>query len=319
MNALSDSLLNDSRLYASVEGLARLQMATIGFNFSKTAKTTRLLTGSHNSSHRGSGSNFEELRDYRAGDDIRSVDWKVSNRTRKPHVRLYAEEREQEILILLDQRSSMFFGSQYKTKSVIAAECAGLALWQAMSTKDQNRTVVFNDERIADLGSARNKNSVLRVLSNISKLNQQLNAQCLTQSNTSLSDALGAAKRLGSQGCIILLISDMHDLDPQALDQIKHLSHKNTLLIARVTDPLEHQIPAWATKVFSDGNQQFEASTAGSNVQKHFQQHSNALSQQLKESASRFRYPLIDIDTLSDTVLQLNAPLVNAPLERQAT
>jgi uncharacterized protein (DUF58 family) len=76
--------------------------------------------------------NFEELRHYLPGDEIRTLDWKVTNRTGKPHVRVYSEEKERPVLLVVDQRINMFFGSQVKMKSVLAAELAALSAWRVL-------------------------------------------------------------------------------------------------------------------------------------------------------------------------------------------
>jgi uncharacterized protein (DUF58 family) len=92
--------------------LRALEFRARGFSFLPRQPARSVLTGRHSSRLRGRGLNFEELRHYQPGDDIRSLDWKVTRRTGKPHVRVYTEERERSVLLLVDQRVSMFFGSQ---------------------------------------------------------------------------------------------------------------------------------------------------------------------------------------------------------------
>ena len=96
-----------------------------------------LLAGRHASRLRGRGLNFEEIRRYHPGDDVRQIDWKVTARTRKAHSRVYTEERERPNLLVVDQRVTMFFGSQVRMKSVVAAEAAALAAWRAVGVKDR--------------------------------------------------------------------------------------------------------------------------------------------------------------------------------------
>ena len=99
----------DERVYVSLHTLLRLQHKATGFSFLPRQPLTSLLAGRHASKMRGRGLNFEEMRAYRAGDDIRSIDWKVTARTQKTHVHVFTEERERPALLLVDQRIGMFY------------------------------------------------------------------------------------------------------------------------------------------------------------------------------------------------------------------
>src|SRR5262249_54987614 len=132
-------------VYASVEQLVALKSRARGFSFLPRQPVHSLLAGRHASRLRGRGLNFDEIRRYQPGDDIRQIDWKVTARTRKTHSRVYTEERERTTLLLVDQRLSMFFGSVRSMKSVTAAEAAALAAWRVLSQQDRVGAVVFND------------------------------------------------------------------------------------------------------------------------------------------------------------------------------
>ena len=131
-----------TRVYTTLDDLVRMQFDARGFSLSSRQPVTSLLSGRHASRLRGRGLTFEELRDYRPGDDIRSMDWKATARLRKPHVRVYSEERERPVLLVVDQRTSMFFGSVRTTKAVAATELAALAAWRALESGD--RVVMTN-------------------------------------------------------------------------------------------------------------------------------------------------------------------------------
>ena len=147
---MNDTSNKNAGIYTSLQELVALQYKASGFSFLPKQPVHSILSGRHNSRLRGRGLNFEELRHYRAGDDIRTMDWKVTNRTGKPHVRVYSEERERPVLLLVDQRINMFFGSQLKMKSVIAAELAALSAWRVLSVGDRIGALVFNDTEIIE-------------------------------------------------------------------------------------------------------------------------------------------------------------------------
>ena len=117
----------DPRVHVSLAGLRGLEGRARALSFLPRQPARSALNGRHGSRMRGRGLNFEELRGYLPGDDIRAIDWKVTARTGRPHVRVMTEERDRPALIVADQRMSMFFGSRLNMKSVTAAEAAASA------------------------------------------------------------------------------------------------------------------------------------------------------------------------------------------------
>ena len=114
----------DERVYVNLHQLVRLQHRATGLSFLPRQPVHSLLSGRHASRIRGRGLNFEEIRAYHAGDDVRTIDWKVTARTRSPHTRVFTEERDRAALLLVDQRIGMFYGTRVNMKSVTAAEAA---------------------------------------------------------------------------------------------------------------------------------------------------------------------------------------------------
>ena len=114
----------DPGVTTTLDALVRLKHKAQGFTFLPRQPMHSLLAGKHASRLRGRGLNFEEIRNYFPGDDIRAMDWKATQRTGKPHVRVYTEERDRPAFVVVDQRAGMFFGSQRSMKSVTAAELA---------------------------------------------------------------------------------------------------------------------------------------------------------------------------------------------------
>lgn len=131
--------------YVSVDNLVALESIASDLTFLRKAPVRRFLAGRHESRMRGRGLSFEELRTYMPGDDIRTIDWRVTARTGQPFVRVYNEEKDRPALIIVDQRTNMFFGSRRSMKSVAAAEVAALCAWRVMALGDRVGGVVFND------------------------------------------------------------------------------------------------------------------------------------------------------------------------------
>src|SRR5215831_19291076 len=137
-------------VYVDLEELIALEQRGRRVSFLPRQPVHSLLSGRFASRMRGRGLNFEEIRDYRAGDDVRSIDWKVTARLQKPHVRVFNEERDRQALLVVDQRLSMFFGSRLAMKSVTAAETAAIVAWRILNAGDRVGGVIFNDTDIAE-------------------------------------------------------------------------------------------------------------------------------------------------------------------------
>ena len=140
--------MTDPRVHTSVAELLRLRQKAQGFHFLPRQPVTSVLSGTHASRLRGRGLDFDEIRAYHPGDDVRNLDWKVTLRVGAPHVRSFTEERDRPALLLVDQRRSMFFGSRERTKSVTAAEAASLAAWRVLAQGDRVGALVFDDKTI---------------------------------------------------------------------------------------------------------------------------------------------------------------------------
>ena len=148
-------------VYANLDDLIRIQFEARDFSFLPRQPVSSVLSGRYASRLRGRGLNFEELRRYLPGDDVRTMDWKVTARTRTPHVRVYTEEKDRSVVLIVDQRINMFFGTRNKLKSVTAAELAALAAWRAVAVGDRVGAVIFNDSDIVDVRPQRSQNSVI--------------------------------------------------------------------------------------------------------------------------------------------------------------
>src|SRR5277367_1264376 len=118
--------------YAELDSLVALQYKARDFTLRHSQPVRSVLFGRRASHVRGRGLDFEELRTYVFGDDVRSIDWHVTARMQKPYLRVYSEERDRPTMLLVDQRINMFFGSRVSMKSVVAAEVGALAAWRAL-------------------------------------------------------------------------------------------------------------------------------------------------------------------------------------------
>ena len=210
-------------VYATLVDLVALQYKAPGFSFLPRQPIHSLLAGRHASRLRGRGLNFEEIRRYLPGDDIRQIDWKVTARTRKTHSRVYTEERERTVLLLVDQRLTMFFGSVRDMKSVTAAETAALAAWRVLAQKDRVGTLVFNDSKVVEVRPQRSRSAVMQILQAVLEQNHALSIDAKTISKAGMfNEALRGCERLAKHDSLVCIISDGFGHDQESRSRYPH-------------------------------------------------------------------------------------------------
>lgn len=200
------------------------------------------LAGSYLARSKGRGMEFDEVRHYQLGDDVRTIDWRVTARTGKVHTKLFREEKERPVFVLTDLSPSMHFGSVLLTKAVQAAHLAALVGWHARERGDKFGGILFNGQQIRELKPASRSVSVLRYLQQLIELNNKPVAA--GQQPVSLADAVGQLRRLVRPGSLVYLISDFSALDANVLRHLQSMRMHNEIRLCQIFDPLEQQIPA---------------------------------------------------------------------------
>jgi uncharacterized protein (DUF58 family) len=188
-----------------LEELLVLRGAARGFSLRARGPAQALLLGSHRSAHRGRGLEFEEVRPYAAGDDPRSIDWRVTARRGRVHTKLYREERERPVWILVDLDAGMFFGSRAQLKSVVVVRAAALLAWVAASAGDRVGAVLVNAAEIRVLPPRSREAGVLPLLNSLVELQPRSPGQSASQH---LQRGLMALAPLVHPGSLVLALSD---------------------------------------------------------------------------------------------------------------
>lgn len=310
----------DERVFTSLPALNRLQHKARGFSFLPRQPIHSLLAGKHASKLRGRGLNFEELRGYLPGDDIRTMDWKATLRTRKPIVRAYSEERDRPAYIVVDQRSSMFFGSQFKMKSVIAAELAAVSAWRSLDQGDRVGAVIFNDEGFIEIKPHRSRKTVQQILGEIVRQNHALKSHPTSQPNPDvLNRVLEHVSRVAHHDGLICVITDMLGANAESRKLMTKLAQHNDVIVGFVYDPLEEELPQSGRLVFSKGDSQLEVDTSDRKLrQRYATVFEDRLSQARKILIQR-AVPLVSISTADDPVKQIQSQLGYARSNRRAS
>jgi uncharacterized protein (DUF58 family) len=300
------AVAGDSQVYADLDELVRLRYKASGFSFLPRQPVHSILSGQHSSRLRGRGLNFEELRHYLPGDDTRNIDWKVTARTREPYVRVYTEEKDRTVWLLVDQRMSMFFGSRWKMKSVVAAEAAAVAAWRVLSTGDRVGAVIFNDSELSIVPPHRSQERVVQILKQIIEKNHQLNASSDVEPGPQmLNQALQRVAALARHDCLICLIGDGTGIDADTRKYVTRLTEHNDVLSVFIHDPLEQEIPEAGRLVFSDGSNQLEFNTEDKALRDAYARDFQQRIERMKSTSRKHSIPLLPIHTAAPVLEQV--------------
>jgi uncharacterized protein (DUF58 family) len=307
---VTNSNSHHTDVYTDLASLVRLKYQAHGFSYLPVQPTRSLLSGRKRSRLRGRGLDFDELRHYRPGDDIRNMDWRVTNRTGKPHVRVYTEERDRPVLAVVDQRLPMFFGSVTKMKSVVAAELAALTAWRVRSVGDRIGAILFNDETEVEVRAQRSERHLVTWLGKLVKMNNDLSVEPGHHSNPSgLLSALKLLERRAGHDYLVIIISDFYGWDEEALKVIKRVNRHNDIICALVYDPLESSISGAQSLVVSDGQYQLEIDPGRHDLGEKFEANFESSVARVRNELNRHRIPVLPISTATPVTEQLHEKL----------
>jgi len=193
-----------------------------------------VMAGAYHSTFKGRGMEFDEVREYIPGDEIRSIDWNVTARTGTPHVKKYVEERELTVMLMVDASSSGRFGSVSKTKSEIAAEMCAVLAFSAIRNNDKVGLIIFTDRIEKFLPPKKGRSHVLRVIREVLYFTPQ-------GTGTDIAGALEYLKKVTHRKTVAFLVSDFLAEDYQQALAIANKGHD--LVAITVTDPREIELP----------------------------------------------------------------------------
>lgn len=292
--------------YASVEELVTLEAAARDFNFLRKTPVRRLLAGRHDSRMRGRGLSFEELREYLPGDDIRTIDWRVTARTGKPFVRVYDEEKDRPALILVDQRINMFFGSRRAMKSVAAAEAAALCAWRIMNLGDRIGGFVFNDSEVDELRPHRSRDAVIALASAIARRNGELTASTTTaRAPAQLDRVLGTASGVARHDHLVIVISDFDGYGSPTRDLLLGLAAHNDVISILIYDPFLLELPQSGEIVASGGALQAELLFGRDSVRGGITEFARKRGRELRSWQQDLGLPMLPVSAAEEVAPQL--------------
>ena len=261
--------------------------------------------GSQMARTRGRGMEFAETRPYQAGDDVRHIDWRVTARSTHTHTKLFQEERERPVLLWVDYRASMFFATRGVFKAALAARAAAILAWRGALTGNRAGGLIFSAEREQLLRPRRGPAAALHLARGLATAPWQDHAGPAT---IRIADTLDALRRMARPGSSVALLSDFREFDRIDLEPLHRIGRHCDLLLLRLFDPIEAQLPPPGLYPIGDGRRRWLLDSRDPALRAAHRQRFQALGERLRELASATRALLLECATDSD-------PL---PLLRQA-
>lgn len=294
-----------------LEELIQLRHAAKKIRLNENIISQRAVGGHNRSAFRGRGMDFEEVRIYQAGDDIRSIDWRVTARTAKTHTKVFREEKEQPVFLAVDQSSSMFFGSKVTYKSVMATELAALLAWSTLQHHDKIGGIVFNEYEHAEIKPKRSKHALLGFLKKMANFNQQLFDGITKNPNFSLHTLFEKLRYLIKPGSTLFIISDFANYDAEA-ERLLYLVKRHTVIHALVViDSMEEKLPLDSKLSITDGIHKRFIDTHNREISENYQEAFQKKQRFLADSFSKLGIRHHQVWTHDDPSRSLQAALKN--------
>lgn len=251
-------------LYPDFHELVELKARITSNKISSARLIKSLLSGNYYSPFKGQGLEFEEVRQYVAGDDIRKIDWQVTARSGKPHIKLFREERERKVLICHDLNGSMRFGTRTTFKSIQAARVTALLGWCGLASNNMVGGCLFGDieEGKKFYKPSNQHNSFLKILQHICRepvINKSL------QKSGGLLHSIDYINRMAKSGMLIFIISDFLEINEDIIRGLANLRLKSQLVLISINDPAEFQLQdcgMLALKGINGNNQHLTVNTS---------------------------------------------------------
>jgi len=278
-----------TQITVSREELFQLRDAVMRDNQSAYAASVQRRTGRSRSTLHGQGVEFAEARPYVPGDDIRHIDWRLSARTGKPLTKLYTEERELPVYILIDQRDSMFFGAHTAFKSVMSARIGALLAWMALAKNKPVGGAVFG-EKILKIKVKRNRQSILGLLETIAEANNLLNIDSAV--GMPLSHVIDTCRGSIPPGSLVVIVSDFTGFDAATGAAVAAIAQRNMLKLIKISDTLEDDMTVLGAVGISDGREVTQIAFS-QHVRSHYQQQRSAWQSQLQTCANSCKLNLL--------------------------
>jgi uncharacterized protein (DUF58 family) len=296
-----------SPISVSQAGLIRLNGPARGIALD-VLRVNSLQTGAYVSHFRGRGMEFDESRPYQPGDDPRSIDWRVTARSTTAYTKLFREERERPVLVVVDLRSNMHFATRGCFKSVNAARAAALIAWAAHNRGDRLGGLIFGDTTHRELKPRLGRRAALRFVHQLAE-HQDWQNRGVPEGSEPLTQAMSALRRVARPGSLVVVISDFIGFDRAAQSYLSSVARHNEVLAVFLNDPLERQLPPPGRYRIVSPTDELAIDTFAAAARRDYENEFAERSHELEVFCHRYGVHLMPLSTDDDPVSALQAAL----------
>ena len=265
------------------------------------ALSHQIFAGEYHSAFKGRGMAFSEVREYQYGDDVRSMDWNVTARLRSPYIKVYEEERELTVVLLIDVSGSRFFGTTNELKRDLAAEIAAVLAFSASINNDKVGALFFSDKVEEFIPPKKGRSHLLRIISELLDFKPK-------SQGTDIGEALRYLTNAMKKRCTAFILSDMMDFDPDMHpryeDALKIACNRHDISAINIYDPRERAIPDIGLVHVADAEtgEQAWVDTSSKKVRAAYSKWSTEANAVTKQLLNRYRIDTVSISTGEDYV-----------------
>ncbi len=271
-------------------------------------RVNSLQTGAYVSHFRGRGMEFDESRPYQPGDDPRSIDWRVTARSTTAYTKLFREERERPVLVVVDLRSNMHFATRGYFKSVNASRAAALLAWAAHHRGDRLGGLIFGDTTHRELKPRLGRQAALRFVHELAghadwqRRDPAANVEALRQ-------AMSALRRVARPGSLVVVASDFTGFGRQAQSYLSSVARHNEVLAVFMNDPLERSLPPPGRYRLVSSDDEMAIDTFAGAARRDYEQAFEQRAEVLETFCQRYGIHLMPMSTDDDPVSTLQTAL----------
>lgn len=260
----------------------KIEIRTRGF-------VNELFSGEYHSVFKGRGMDFNEVREYQIGDEVRAIDWNVTARFGHPYVKIFEEERELTVILLVDLSNSLIFGTHEKTKQQVAAEISAILSFSALKNNDKVGMILFTDKIEKFIPPRKGRSHVLRIIRDLLSFESE-------NKGTNIREALEYFHHIQMKRSIVFLISDFIDKDYEKILSI--VSKRHDLIAVRLIDPKENELPEIGLIRLKDNetNEFRYIDTSDRNLRTYFKMQKNERENYLSQTFMKSKVDSINID-----------------------
>lgn len=267
--------------------------------------SSNIFAGEYHSAFKGRGMSFSEVREYQYGDDIRNIDWNVTARFNHPYIKIYEEERELTVMLLIDISNSRVFGTTTQLKKNLITEISAVLSFSAIQNNDKIGVILFSDRIEKFIPPQKGRKHILRIIRELIEFSPE-------SSRTNISEALKYLTNAIKKRCTAFIISDFFDQDPASYrmnyeESLRIANNKHDIIGLQIYDPRETRLPAAGLIRLKDAETGHDiwVDSSSKRVRNHYENWWNTTYQQIKSVFSHSGVDFVTVATDEDYVKPL--------------